>query len=387
MSDGPPDSSQPDVLIADDQPDVLDALRMLLQPEGIRTETVRSPSDVLEALGRRQFDVLLMDLNYARDTTSGREGLDLLSEVRAIDSHLPIIVMTGWGTMDIAIEALRHGVRDFVQKPWDNDKVLAAVRTMADHRKAERHAATRSARELAEARDIQRRLLPATLPDLPGWAIAAACEEAASVGGDTYDVIAIDHRHLAISIGDVAGKGIPAALLAANLQAAVRSAVADGHGPAELCGHVNRTLAATLPDDRFVTFFFSLLDTHDGTLRYCNAGHNPPLLVRRDGSRATLSGGGMVLGVDPGLRYDEHKVAIGPGDVLVLYTDGVTEALDDAGDEFGEARLAGCLAAERDRGAAAVCDRLLASLRAFSGDRREDDQTLVVVCRNDAPAD
>jgi sigma-B regulation protein RsbU (phosphoserine phosphatase) len=283
--------------------------------------------------------------------------------------------------MEVAIEALRHGVRDFVQKPWDNDRVIATVRSLADRRRSERHASTRRARELHEAREIQRRLLPRELPGIPGWELAAACEEAASVGGDTYDVIALDDDRLAICIGDVAGKGIPAALLAANLQAAVRSAVAEQRGPAGLCTHVNRALRATLPDDRFVTFFFCLLDTRAGTLRYCNAGHNPPLLLDADGNCAVLSGGGMVLGVDPDTRYEEREVSLGPGDALVLYTDGVTEARNEDGEEFGEARLAARLAADRHRGASGLRDRLLGALHAFSGDRRDDDQTLVVVCR------
>jgi sigma-B regulation protein RsbU (phosphoserine phosphatase) len=378
MTDVAADTPRLDVLIADDQPDVLDALRLLLHPEGIGTHAVSSPSAVLDALSRREFDLLLMDLNYARDTTSGREGLDLLSEVRALDANLPIVVMTGWGTMEIAIEALRHGVRDFVHKPWDNDRVIHTVRSLGERRRRERRAFTRQARELEDARRIQRGLLPAALPRFPGWDIAAVCDEAASVGGDTYDVIQLDAVRLAICIADVAGKGIPAALLAANLQAAVRSSVGEHPEPAQACQLINRSLCATVPDDRFVTFFLAVLDTSDGTLSYCNAGHNPPLLVGADGEATLLSGGGTVLGVSSNSWYESRRVEMAPGSVLVLYTDGITEACNADDEEFGEMRLGARVAVDRGLTAPEIRDNLLQAVRAFS-DVRADDQTVLVV--------
>ncbi len=129
----------PRVLVADDQPDVLEALRLLLKAEGYQLETAASPAGVLAAIEDREFDVLLMDLNYARDTTSGQEGLDLLNSVRALDSTLPIVVMTAWGSVDVAVEAMRRGARDFVQKPWENARLLAIIRTQAELSQALRH--------------------------------------------------------------------------------------------------------------------------------------------------------------------------------------------------------------------------------------------------------
>jgi DNA-binding NtrC family response regulator len=120
------------VLIADDQPDVLEALRLLLKGEGYRTDSASSPATVIDAVQARDFDAVLIDLNYARDTTSGEEGLDLLTRLQAQDATLPVIVMTAWGGVDIAVEAMRRGARDFVQKPWDNPRVLAIVRTQVE---------------------------------------------------------------------------------------------------------------------------------------------------------------------------------------------------------------------------------------------------------------
>jgi DNA-binding NtrC family response regulator len=127
---------RPRVLIADDQADVLEALRLLLKGEGFQTETARSPAAVLAAVESNEFDVVLIDLNYARDTTSGREGLDLLARLVALDPHLPVVVMTAWATVEVAVEAMRRGARDFVQKPWDNPRLLAIVRTQAELAKA-----------------------------------------------------------------------------------------------------------------------------------------------------------------------------------------------------------------------------------------------------------
>ncbi len=122
----------PRVLIADDQRDVLEALRLLLRPEGFDLESVGSPDGALEAVGTRDFDVALLDLNYARDTTSGAEGLELLQQVRQIDPHLPIVVMTAWGTIDVAVEAMRRGARDFVEKPWENERLISILKTQVE---------------------------------------------------------------------------------------------------------------------------------------------------------------------------------------------------------------------------------------------------------------
>src|SRR5438034_4944880 len=122
----------PRVLIADDQPDVLEALRLLLKTEGYQIELVSSPAGVLNALDAREFDVVLMDLNYARDTTSGQEGLDLLSRIQALDSTLPVVVMTAWSSVKVAVEAMRRGARDYIQKPWENERLMTILRTQTE---------------------------------------------------------------------------------------------------------------------------------------------------------------------------------------------------------------------------------------------------------------
>src|ERR1700693_6371069 len=128
------------VLLADDQSDIRDALRLLLKREGYETHGAASPADALAAIESREFDAVLMDLNYARDTTSGQEGLDLLTRIQSADSTLPVIVMTAWSSVEVAVEAMRRGGRDFIQKPWDNARLLTILRTQIDLRNALRQA-------------------------------------------------------------------------------------------------------------------------------------------------------------------------------------------------------------------------------------------------------
>jgi DNA-binding NtrC family response regulator len=131
-----PFAPKPRVLIADDLREVLEALRLLLKAEGFETETASSPAEIIQAVATRDLDVVLMDLNYTRDTTSGREGLDLLTKLRAIDDSLPVVVMTAWASVDVAVEVMRRGARDFVEKPWDNSRLLAILRNQVDLRQA-----------------------------------------------------------------------------------------------------------------------------------------------------------------------------------------------------------------------------------------------------------
>jgi DNA-binding NtrC family response regulator len=139
------------ILIADDQSDIVEALRMLIKPEGFQVDTADSPAAVLRSLERREYDVILMDLNYARDTTSGQEGLDLLAQIRSADDTTPVIVMTAWGSVSLAVEAMRRGARDFIEKPWDNERLLAILRTQRDLGRALR----RSTRLEAQTRVMQ----------------------------------------------------------------------------------------------------------------------------------------------------------------------------------------------------------------------------------------
>src|SRR5207245_2266036 len=197
------------------QTHVLEALQLLLKNEGFISEAVTSPGAVVQVVQDRNFDVLLLDMNYARDTTSGGEGLELLSRIRELDSALPVVLMTAWGSIDLAVEAMQGGGRDFVQKPWDNEKLLGSLRRHIEEGRVLRE----KREELREAHRTQERLLPAELPQLPGYDLHACWQPANEVGGDYFDAIRLSDTAAALCIADVAGKGWPAALLMSNLQA------------------------------------------------------------------------------------------------------------------------------------------------------------------------
>jgi sigma-B regulation protein RsbU (phosphoserine phosphatase) len=374
--------NRPRLMIADDQADVRDALRLALRPDGYAIEQVLSPAAVLEAVREHRFDLALLDLNYARDTTSGREGLDLIDRVREIDADLPIVVMTGWASIELAVEALQHGAGDFVQKPWENSALRAILRTQLERGLARREARVRerqNAREWAEASSAQKMLLPQEIPPLPGFELAAASRPAGTLSGDYYEVLSLGEGRALLCIGDVCGKGAGAALLMANLQAAVKACAQENVRPAALCRRVNSILCENCEPGRFVTLFCAVLDTTRKTLTYVNAGHNPPLVARSNGSLLKLGDGGPVLGEFTDWSAAQGEIELLPGDRLILYTDGVTEAANSADEEFGEERLARFVCAHRALSAAELHARALAESARFAGGAFSDDVTLLVL--------
>jgi sigma-B regulation protein RsbU (phosphoserine phosphatase) len=274
---------------------------------------------------------------------------------------------------------MRRGVRDFVQKPWDNHTLVALLHNEIANGRERRRQARVEQRELAEARRIQHKLLPSAIPDMEGFEIATSWQPASGVGGDCFDAIGFGRNRLALSIADVVGKGIPAALLMSNLQAAVRAFATDAAQPGELCQQVNRILCGHITEGRFISFFYCVADGDLGALTYANAGHYPPVLVRADGHIERLGTGGAVLGVLPESTYDQGHVSLSAGDRLLLFTDGITEARDEHDEEFGEARLVSLAAEHRSCSAPALQARLVDAVATFTGGHFQDDATLIVL--------
>ena len=384
----------PRTLIADDEPDILTALRLLLKSDGYEPETVSSPAAVLEAIERSQFDVVLIDLNYARDTTSGREGIDLISRIQALDPSLPIVVMTAWATVDLAVEAMRRGVRDFVQKPWENPRLLETLRKQVKHARArrtfqDRLADTRKSdaqlrRELIEARELQENLLANsesanTESSIAGLQVAIQWQPATTVGGDYVAAFNVDNEHAALCVADVVGKSLPAALLMANFQASLKSLAPLYLSPEDVSTRLNDVLYANIPLHKFVTAFYGVVNIPKRTLAFTNAGHNPPLLVRNDGECVRLEAGGRVLGAFPDACYTQDEVELHNGDRLMLFTDGLTEAVDASGEQFGEERLISLIRDHRHRSAEDLKDILFSAVGEFCGNSFRDDAALMVV--------
>src|SRR5688572_158067 len=383
-----PAKSIPLTLIADDQPDVATALRLLLRDAGYQTEAVTSPDAVLEAIKQREFDLVLMDLNYARDTTSGQEGLDLITKIRKLDSNLPVVVLTGWGTVELAVEAMQRGVHDFVQKPWDNRNLIKTLqrqielgrtrRKQIDIDAQSRRVSEHLDMELADAEEIQRALLPKVLPTIAGLDIAVAWRPAEAVGGDFFDVLKFADHSAGICIADVAGKGMPAALLMSNAQALLKSLAAATISPHELCARVNSVVCENIVPNRFISCFYGLFDHQTQSLAYTNAGHYAPMLIR-DGRCLRLGEGGPVLGVFPEQIYSTQTIPLCAGDCLVLFTDGVSEALDENGEQFGEDRLQELLLTNAHLSATELREKIITAVTEFGNGSFYDDVTLLVL--------
>ena len=219
------------MLIADDQSDVLEALRLLLKAEGFQLETASSPAGVLAAVEAREFDVALIDLNYARDTTSGEEGLDLLSRIQALDPTLPVVVMTAWGSVEVAVEAMRRGARDFIQKPWDNARLLAILRTQIELSQALR----KGQRLEAENSLLRGEGMPSIVAESP--AMQPVLQVISRVGPSDANVLVLGENGT--------GKGVVARALHAVSSRASRpmvivnsGGVSEGVFESELFGHV-----------------------------------------------------------------------------------------------------------------------------------------------------
>jgi serine phosphatase RsbU (regulator of sigma subunit) len=228
------------------------------------------------------------------------------------------------------------------------------------------------------ARQVQARLLPVEAPRLSALDCAGRCVQARAVGGDYFDYLEPDRGSIALVLADVSGKGFPAALLVASLHAGLRSQSLRRRGLVESLVTVNRLLYEATETNRYATLFLGRFDADERRLEYVNCGHNPPLVLRRDGSLATLEPTAMVVGLVPDWTAESGAVSLCPGDLIAIYSDGITEATDASGEEFGAARLAAALRRGDDRSPGALLDLVFEEVRRFSGGAQADDQTLVL---------
>ncbi len=234
--------------------------------------------------------------------------------------------------------------------------------------------------ELNLARKMQQELLPSAMPLLPHYDIAGVNIPSRQVGGDYYDVIPVEENRYGITIADVSGKGAGAALLMANLQASLRALVSGSFPVEQMVARINNLIHQNTDLDKFITFFYGELDVRSNRFTYCNAGHNPPYLVHKEGTVEELTTGGIILGMMEDVQYETATLSLKPGDRIVMYTDGITEAANTDEEEFGEARLIQCVHSNSGLSAGDLLKKISDSVKEFSDPLPQaDDITMVVI--------
>ncbi len=372
------------ILVVDDNEDLLLAIRLFMRDHAQIVDLETDPSQIPDRLAKIEYQLVLLDMNFTQDTTSGKEGLHWLQEILRIRPLTKVVMITGFGDVEMAVDSVKLGAADFVLKPFKNEKLLEACRralqpgrTMAPG-EMEKH---RLARELATAHEVQDRLFPQVLPQVPGLNYTAICRPAMETGGDYYDFLNIARRSIGIAVGDVSGKGVSAALLMANLQGRLQSfAPIRQRRLDRLIADINESMCRATESAHYATFFYGLYEDQRRTLTYVNAGHHAPMLFRSNGpaNPIRLSTGGMVIGLFPDNTYQQATIDLNPGDVLVLFTDGLVEA-SNSQDEFGEHRIASIVRRFAHLEASQIQDEVLAHMARFTGGAKpRDDMTLIV---------
>jgi len=368
------------VLVVDDDPNISRLLGIRLKNRGHVVHTAASGDEAMSRLDELEPDLILLDVSMP-----GSSGLDVLEHIRSEARDIAVIMMTAFGSEGVAIDALRRGADDYLRKPFEPDEFRAILDRTISQLRLRRHNVELRRRldekrrqleeELARAGVVQASLLPDSLPTLPGFSLAAACLAAREVGGDFYDWQRLGDDCLGLTIGDVMGKGMPAALLMATVRAALRS-VAFVPSPGERVRAIEHGLGADLErTDAFVTLFHAQTDLRTGQLTYVDAGHGLGFVRRANGTVDELEVKGIPVGVIPGSAFVEGSDTLFPGDTLVLYSDGLPDSRPDL--PFDTQAIASHI---RDGDRPDTIVRRLISLT-DTGSERPDDVTIIVLQR------
>jgi sigma-B regulation protein RsbU (phosphoserine phosphatase) len=385
----PPAAGVPkgNLLIVDDKPANLRLLASMLVEQGYKVRSAINGSLALTATRAAPPDMILLDINMPE-----MNGYEVCERLKADeDTHdIPIIFISALDEIQDKVKAFTVGGVDYITKPFQLEEVLARVETHLALRRLQKQlqdANSRFEQELALAAEIQASFLPSELPKLPGWQLTATLIPARETSGDFYDVIPLSNGRLGLVVADVTDKGTGAALYMALSRTLIRTYAVEFETQPELAFNAaHRRILADTETNQFVTVFYGILDAATGTLTYANAGHNPPYLFSKDGSDAIqeLDNTGPPLGLRmfKDVTWEQRTAQLAPGDVLVLYSDGITEAQDDQEEFFEEERLLEVGQASLGRSAQEVQDTILAEVDRFVGDAPQvDDITLMVLAR------
>lgn len=379
------------ILVVDDEKDIGRLLELTLTRTGYQVRRAFDGEEALTQVEQERPDLILLDVMMPK-----LDGLQTCQRLKAdpTTANIPIIMLTAKAQAADKVAGLSIGADDYVPKPFNHQEVLARVKGLLQRTEKIRYlnplmgvlgewftdeGVEQLGKELEVARRIQMGLLPKSVPEVPGIEVGAVLHSSKSVGGDFYDFIPAESGTLALALGDVSGKGIPAALVMVMVRAFLRVIGSEGATPDTVLAKVNRHLSRDIPPGMFVTMFYASLDPVARTLIYSNAGHWGPLLFREGQPPARLESEGMVLGVDESATFALGEVKLERGDLLAFFTDGVVEAPGPTGQLLGEVGLQTLLEAHRELGAQELADLIAASVKEWAHGALSDDLTLVVL--------
>ncbi len=381
------------ILMVDDEEDlellIKQRFRRAIRRGEIEFLFAHNGQEALEKLDENpDIRLVLSDINMPV-----MDGLTLLTQLEAAHEQVRAVIISAYGDMANIRTAMNRGAFDFVTKPVDFndlqitiDKTLSHIRTLQQAlENRDKYVAIK--RELDVAQHVQNSVLPLNPPESPYFNVHGLMNPAREVGGDFYDILPMSGNRIGLVVADVSDKGVPAALFAMVTRSLVKAGSRREASPARCLADVNEMLCADNDACMFVTLFYGILDLGSGKLVYCNAGHNLPRVVRADGRVEVVSGAeGLALGATDDYDYEDSELDFGTGDVLVLYTDGITEACDRDNVEFGDARLDAVLAETGPAEAREMVPKVVEKVEAFVAGAPQFDDMTCLALRYDAAA-
>jgi sigma-B regulation protein RsbU (phosphoserine phosphatase) len=377
------------ILVVDDEPDleplILQRMRRDIRRRQYTFVFARNGLEALEKLGADEtIDLVLSDINMPQ-----MDGLTLLSQIPNVSTDVRSVIISAYGDMKNIRTAMNRGAFDFVTKPIDFEDLRVTIERTLSHllewREAleSRNKLTVLQNELDIASTMQQSLLPNHFPEGETFQVFGRMEPARNVGGDFFDILNRDHHRLGVVVADVSDKGVPAALFMMSSRTLIRAMSIGSAMPGEVLASVNELLLEDNDSTMFVTLFYAVYDPENGMFTYANGGHNPPLLVHPDGSSEELPlTGGIALGLVSDFKYVERTLRLMPGDALILYTDGVTEAMNEELLEFGVPRLIKVFEVDPPSSAEDTTGRVFEAVHDFAGEAdQSDDITCLVLHR------
>ena len=378
------------ILVVDDEPDleplILQRMRRKIRSGTYSFEFAHNGIEALEALKEHQdIDMVVSDINMPQ-----MDGLTLLEQIPKVDPDIRSIIISAYGDMKNIRTAMNRGAFDFVTKPLDFEDLQVTIDRTLRHLEEWREAlASRDKlvalqNELDVASSTQQSILPKVFPRSSSYQVFANMEPARNVGGDFYDVIRLDRGRVGLAIADVSDKGVPAALFMMSSRTLLKGAAIGTPDPSEALREVNELLYEENETMMFVTVLYSIYNPETGRLTYSNGGHDAPMLIRSDGSSELLPlTGGVALGIAPCIKFPSNTVQLEPGDTILLYTDGITEAMNGSGEQFGVARMHEVFAANPPENSQQVAEAMFEAVRDFVGDTPQSDDITCLVLRRD----